>query len=49
MGELSDDQEIFLRAMIGAGVEVSVCWTKDQVFNKVVAWELTRPMHQVAA
>ena len=46
--DLSDDQEIFLRAMIGAGVEVSVCWTQDQVLSEVVAWELTRPM-QVAA
>ena len=35
--------------MIDAGVEVSVCWTQTQVFERVVAWELTRPMHQVAA
>ena len=41
-GDLSEAQEIFLREMIAAGVEVAVCWNQTQVFNKVVGWGLTR-------
>lgn len=42
-GELSDDQKDFLRELIRAGVEVAVCWTRPQVFQRVVVWELARP------
>ncbi|MCL2427895.1 MAG: VRR-NUC domain-containing protein [Alphaproteobacteria bacterium] len=41
--DLSDDQELFGRQLIRAGVKhLKVCWNKDQVFDTVVAWGLTR-------
>jgi hypothetical protein len=46
--DLEPDQEEFLRGLIRAEVETKVCWTKDQVFNTVVSWGLTRPMRVAA-
>jgi VRR-NUC domain len=40
---LSDDQEVWLRAMIKAGAMVKVCWLLDQVFQTVYEWGLVRP------
>jgi hypothetical protein len=48
-GVLSDDQKDWLRAMIGAGASVSVCWTIDQVFQKVVEWGLVRASARLMA
>lgn len=41
--KLSDDQEDFLKALISAQIEVSVCWTIDQVVDRCRAWDLLRP------
>lgn len=41
-GVLSDDQKDFLKQMIRAGVEVSICWTIDQLAERVKAWGLCR-------
>lgn len=41
-GVLSDAQRDFLRTLIGADVEVAVCWSASQVADKVVEWGLTR-------
>lgn len=41
-GVLSDGQEDFLKQLILARVEVSVCWTLDQVLDRVQAWGLCR-------
>lgn len=41
-GVLSDAQRAFLRTLIGAEVEVAVCWNSVQVFQKVVEWGLAR-------
>ena len=40
--KLRDDQEDFLTQMILAKVEVSICWTLWQVFDKVKEWGLSR-------
>jgi hypothetical protein len=41
--DLSSDQELFGRQLIAAGIDrLKVCWNKDQVFNTVVGWGLTR-------
>jgi hypothetical protein len=41
-GVLSDHQEDFLKAMIAAHAEVSICWTIDQVVERLTAWGLCR-------
>lgn len=42
-GNLSPSQEDFGRQLIRAGVtQLKVCWSKDQLFNTVVEWGLTR-------
>jgi hypothetical protein len=46
--DLDPDQRDFMRGLIAAGVRCKVCWTKDQVFNTVVGWGLTRPMQVTA-
>jgi len=46
--DLSDDQETFGEGLIRAGVKLKVCWNKDQVFDTVVGWGLTRPMRVAA-
>jgi hypothetical protein len=45
---LSDDQKTFCRGLLRAGVKVKICWTKNQVFEVVVGWRLTRPMRIAA-
>jgi hypothetical protein len=41
--DLTPDQEEFGRRLLGAGVQhLKVCWTRDQVFNTVRDWGLTR-------
>jgi hypothetical protein len=45
---LSDVQKIFVQGLINASIPVKVCWTKDQVFDTVVGWQLTRPMRVAA-
>jgi len=41
--DLTPDQEEFGRQLLGAGVQhLKVCWTRDQVFNIVRDWGLTR-------
>jgi hypothetical protein len=46
--DLSPDQTLFVRQLLGAGVPVKVCWNRDQVFATVVSWRLTRPMRAAA-
>ena len=46
--DLSPDQTLFVRSLLGAGVPVKVCWSKCQVFDTVVRWRLTRPMRAAA-
>jgi VRR-NUC domain len=41
-GVLHDDQKVWLRRMIKAGGEVSVCFSFDQVVAKVREWDLCR-------
>ena len=45
---LSDDQKIFCRGLLKAGIPVKVCWTIWQVDEHVTEWGLTRP-HTVMA
>jgi hypothetical protein len=45
--KLDDDQRTFATSFIHADCFFKVCWTKDQVFETVRDWELTRPMHFV--
>src|SRR3954447_8339504 len=40
--DLEDCQKDFIRGLIRAEVETKVCWTKDQVFDTVISWGLTR-------
>jgi hypothetical protein len=39
---LSDVQKVFCRGLIDAQIPVKICWTKDQVYNVVSDWGLTR-------
>ena len=45
---LSDDQKIFCRGLLKAGVKVQVCWTIWQVDLTATRWGLMRP-HEVMA
>ena len=41
--DLTDEQENFGNKLLAAGVDrLKVCWNKNQVFNTVVGWGLTR-------
>lgn len=42
-GDLSADQITWAKGLIAQGFEIKICWTKDQVFNTVAGWGLTRP------
>lgn len=42
-GELTDDEEVFMRELLGAGVICKVCWGAVQVMNTVYGWHLCRP------
>lgn len=44
--KLSDDQKIFCRGLLKAGVKVQVCWTIWQVDETATRWGLMRP-HEV--
>ena len=46
--KLSDDQKVFCRGLLAAGIPVKICWSKDQVWRTVVDWGLARP-HTVMA
>jgi hypothetical protein len=43
---LSDDQKVFCRGLLKAGVKVKICWTIWQVDATATAWGLMRP-HEV--
>jgi hypothetical protein len=45
---LSDDQKIFCRGLLTAGIPVKICWTKHQVLETVEAWGLTRRFRVMA-
>jgi hypothetical protein len=47
-GKLTDGETDFIQDMIRAECECKVCWNKDQVFETVRAWGLTRPMQVMA-
>ena len=40
--KLSPGQKEFCKALIDTRIPVKICWSKDQVFDCVVAWGLTR-------
>ena len=42
--ELSEDQKTFLQSLIDNDVEVAICWTENQVFDRVTCWQLCRVM-----
>jgi hypothetical protein len=48
-GELTDDEEDFIRDLIKAEIEVKVCWGMWQVFETVGDWGLVRPGVRIAA
>jgi len=39
---LSPEQKVFCKSLLATRIPVKVCWTKDQVFDTVVSWGLTR-------
>lgn len=45
---LSVEQKDFLNGLIAAQVHVKVCRTKDQVFDTLVRWGLTRTVREAA-
>lgn len=48
--DFSDAQKVWGGRLMAAGVPIKLCWTKDQVFQTVVGWGLTRVgAQQVAA
>jgi hypothetical protein len=40
--DLSDDQKEFCQGLIDAEIPIKICWSKFQVYQTVVAWDLTR-------
>ena len=42
---LSPEQKDFCKGLIDTRCPVKICWTKDQVFDTVVSWGLTRTVH----
>lgn len=48
-GELTEDEEKFLRSLIRSGIEVAVCWTFNQVIARLSIWGLLRPGVRVIA
>jgi hypothetical protein len=41
--DLSEPQKVFLNRLIRSRIEVAVCWTRGQVFQRVYDWGLVRP------
>ena len=48
-GELTGDEERFIKDLIKAKAEVKVCWGMWQVFETVSDWGLVRPGVRIAA
>lgn len=46
--DLDDDQIDFGKALIAAGLDLKVCWTKAQVFETTRDWGLLRAVREAA-